>query len=190
MGFDFDSFAGAFRTLSEAVDKTAMLVGIPRETLTRALHRRAKTRKDRWEERLWKAARTEKELSEWIYKRARDFNIGDESEILELSKTIAYRIRRNLIEIAKTIPASRGGKRPILDSMEKWRVRSEVRKLQEKGIPKENAYARVAKSMTESGRRVSTHTVRRTCDERERERSRQASRKPRNETGLALIDLD
>jgi hypothetical protein len=160
----------------------------------RLLYRRAKIQKDQWEERLWKAARTKKELSEWIYKRARDFNIDDESEILELSKTIPYRVRTNLIEIAKTIPASRGGKRPALNTMESWRVRSEVSKLQQKGMSKENAYKEVAKRWSESGHKLSAHTVRRTYDERERERSRrvskQASSKATEKTGTAFAEVD
>ena len=47
MAFNFDSFAGAVWTLSEAIDETAILVGIPREALTRALSHHAKIRQDR-----------------------------------------------------------------------------------------------------------------------------------------------
>ena len=190
MGFDFSAFAGAVCTLSEAIDKTAALVGIPRDTLARVLQRRAKVRKDRWEESLWRSARSKKELSEWIYRRARDFEIDDESEILKIARTIPHRIRRSLIEIAKTIPASRGGKSLKLDPIECWRIRSAVTELHKKGMPKEKAFEAVAKRKTRSGHKVSAHTVRRICDPRERERSRQSSREARKETGAAFIELD
>lgn len=190
MAFNFDSFAGAVWTLSEAIDETAILVGIPREALTRALSHHAKIRQDRWEERLWRAASSKESLGEWIYKRARNFNMDDESEILQIAKTIPYRIRKNLIEIAKSIPASPGGKRPALDPMESWRVRSEVRKLREKGMSKEKAYEVVAKGTNRSGHKVSAHTVRRICDPKERERSRHASRQAGKQTNAAFMELD
>ena len=118
------------------------------------------------------SARSQKELSKWIYKQERDFNIENEGDILQLAKEIPARIRRNLIEIAKRIPPSRGGKCPALNSIQRWRVRTEVRKLHECGVPKDKAYSKVAKQMG-----VGAHTVRRICDERERDRTRQSSRK-------------
>jgi hypothetical protein len=95
-----------------------------------------------------------------------------------------------LIEIAETIPPSRGGKRLKLDPIECWRVRSAVKELHEKGMPREKAFEAVAKCVTRSGLKVSAHTVRRICDPRERERSRQSSREARKETGAAFIELD
>lgn len=172
MSFDFDSFAGALWTLSEAIDKTAGVVGISRLALISALRQQAIAKGDKWEASLWLAARSKTELGKWVYKQARNFNIENEVEILQLAKEIPVRIRRNLIEIAKRIPASRGGKPPALDSIQRWRVRTEVRKLHESGVPKDKAYNRVAKRMS-----VSAHTVRRICDKRERERTKQASRK-------------
>jgi len=172
MRFDFDSFAGALWTLSEAIDRTAGIVGISRPALISALGRQAKARGDKWEASLWTSARSKKELGKWVYKQKRKFDIEKEGEILQLAKEIPARIRRNLIEIAKRIPASRGGKRPALDSIQRWRVRAEVSKLHESGVPRDKAYAKVAK---QAG--VGAHTVRRICDARERERTRQASRK-------------
>ncbi len=121
---------------------------------------------------MWKCAHSDKELSKWIYRRARNFNINDESEILELADEIPTRIRKNLIEIAKSIPASHGGKPPALDLIRRWQAQRQVKELHDKGLPKDKAYEEVAKRM-----HVSAHTVRRTCDKRERERSRQANRK-------------
>ena len=172
MSFDFDAFAGALWTLSEAIDRTAATVGISQPALICALGQQAIARGDKWEASLWASARSQTELGKWIYKQARNFNIENEGEILQLAKEIPARIRRNLIEIAKRIPASRGGKPPALDSIQRWRVRTDVRKLHESGVPKDKAYAKVAKQMG-----VSVHTVRRICDPRERERARQASRK-------------
>jgi hypothetical protein len=172
MNFDFDSFAGALWTLSEAIDRTARVVEISRPALVSALGQQARGRGDKWEAGLWAAARSEAELGKWIYKRARNFSIENEGEILQLAKEIPGLVRRNLIALAKRIPASRGGKRPVLDSIRRWRVRSEVRKLNERGMPKDKAYREVAKRMS-----VGAHTVRRICDEREQERTRQASRK-------------
>jgi hypothetical protein len=172
MSFDFDSFAGALLTLSEAIDRTAGLVGISRHALVDAISQQAEAKGDKWEASLWMSARSRTELGKWVYKQARNFNIENEAEVLQLAKEIPARIRRNLIEIAKRIPASRGGKPPALNSIKRWRVRAEVRKLYASGVPKDKAYNEVAKRMS-----VSAHTVRRICDERERERTRQASRK-------------
>ena len=172
MAFDFDAFAGALRTLSGVLDKTAERTGMPREVLTRALRRHATARRDKWGAKLWKCAHSDKELSKWIYRRARNFNINDESEILELADEIPTRIRKNLIEIAKSIPASHGGKPPALDLIRRWQAQRQVKELHDKGLSKDKAYEEVAKQM-----HVSAHTVRRTCDKRERERSRQANRR-------------
>lgn len=171
MGFDFDGFAGALWSLSEALNKTAERTGMPREVLSHALCRNATARRDKWEAGLWKYAHSDKELSKWIYRRARNFNINDESEILDLADEIPARIRRNLIEIAKSIPAPHGGKPPALGFIERWKARKQVKELHDKGLSRDKAYEEVAKRM-----HVSAHTVRRTCDERERERSRQANR--------------
>lgn len=172
MSFDFDAFAGAFLTLSEAIDRTAGVVGISQPALISALRQQAIARGDKWEASLWRSARSKAELGKWIYKQARNFDIENEGEVLQLAREIPARIRRNLIEIAKRIPASRGGKPPALDPIRRWRVRTEVRELHENGVPKDKAYKKVAKQMS-----VSAHTVRRICDRRERERTRQASRK-------------
>ena len=167
MGFDFDAFAGALRTLSGVLDKTAERIGMPREVLTRALCRHATARRDKWEATLWKCAYSDKELSKWIYRRARNFNINDESEVLKLADEIPTRIRRNLIEIAKSIPASHGGKPPALDLIRRWQAQRQVKELHDKGLSKDKAYEKVAKRMG-----VGAHTVRRVCDERERKHSR------------------
>ena len=172
MRFDFDSFAGALWTLWEVIDRTAATVGISRSALIAALGQQAIARGDNWEASLWASARSRTELGKWVYKQKRKFDIENEGEILQLAKEIPARIRRNLIEIAKRIPASRGGKPAALDSIQMWRVRTKVRKLHESGVPKDRAYNKVAKQMS-----VSPHTVRRICDERERERTRQATRK-------------
>ena len=172
MSFDFGSFAGALWTLSESIDKTAEVVGISRLALFNALGQQAMARGDKWEASLWAAAHSKAKLGKWVYKEARKFNIEGEGKIIKLAKEIPARIRRNLIEIAKRIPASRGGKPPALDSIQRWRVRAEVRKLHESGVPKDKAFSEVAKRVN-----VGAHTVRRICDKRERERARQASRK-------------
>jgi hypothetical protein len=172
MSFESQSFAGALWTLDEAIGSTAELVGISRNALLATLSQQAKAKGDKWEASLWLSARSKRELGNWLLKQSRRFNIEDEADILQLSKEIPVRIRRNLFEIAKRIPASRGGKAPALHLIQRWRARTEVRKLHESGMPKEKAYNEVAKQM-----KVSAHTVRRICDEKERERSRQASRK-------------
>jgi len=172
MGFDFDGFAGALRTLSKAFDETAERTGIPREVLTRALCRHATNRKDKKDAKLWKSAQSNDDLGNWIYKQARKFNSSNEGEILQLAEEIPGRIRRKLIEIAKSIPGSHGGKQPALDFGESWQAQTKVRALQNKRLPKDKAYRQVAAEMG-----VSAHTVRRICDKRERQRSRQASRK-------------
>jgi hypothetical protein len=172
MSFEFDSFAGALWTLWEAIDRTADTVGIAKPALLDALGREALVRGDKWEANLWSSAHSKIELGKWIYKSARKFDIGNEAEVLQLAKEVPTRVRRSLIEIAKRIPPSHGGKAPALGLIETWRVRSEVRKLHESGVPKDKAYSQVAKRTG-----VSAHTVRRIYDPRERKRSRLASRK-------------
>ena len=171
MGFDIDAFTGALWTLSKAFDKAAETTGIPREALALALYRHATNRKDKEGARLWKSAQSNDGLNKWIYRQARNFDTFNEGEMLKLAKEIPARIRRNLIEIAKLIPAPQGGKAPALDIFERWEVRKQVKALHEKGLSNDKAYQRVAKRM-----HVSAHTVRRACDKRERERIRLASR--------------
>jgi|SRR6267154_1045297 len=172
MGFDFEAFAGALVTLSKAFDKTAERTGIPREALTAALSRYAANRGKKEDAQLWKSARSSDELGKWIYRQARTFNCINEEEILQLADEIPGRIRRNLMEVVKSIPAAHGGKRPALDFIKRWQARAQVKELHDNGLSRDNAYQKVAKRM-----HVSAHTVRRTCDKKERERSRQANRK-------------
>lgn len=169
MAFDNDAFAGALLTLSRALDKAAETTGIPREALTNALHHHAVVRKNKPDAKFWKSAHSEAELGRWIWRERRKFGAKDETEILELAREIPTRIRRDLIEIAKSIPAPRGGKRPALDLVEKWRVQREVRELHDSGLSKDKAYEVVAQRID-----IAAHTVRRYCDKRERERSRVA----------------
>ena len=167
MAFDFDAFAGALLRLSRALDKTADMTGIPRGPLTRALHRHAIVKKKKWEARLWKSAASQKELGDWIWRERKKFDAKDDIEIFNLSDEIPARIRRNLIEIAKSIPGPHGGKPPALNFIERWQAQRRVRELHDKGLAIDKAYEKVAKRMG-----VSKHTVRRCCDERERDRSR------------------
>jgi hypothetical protein len=176
MAFDFDLFAGAVRSLSQAVDQIAEVTGIPRGALTSALHRHAILCKNKWETRLWKSAHSENELGKWIWRERRRFDAADETDVLKLSDEIPTRIRKNLIDIAKSIPAPRGGKPPKLDLFQRWEAQSQVKELRDKGMSKEKAYEEVAKRMSVSTHmKVSTHTVRRACDKRERERARKTT---------------
>jgi hypothetical protein len=179
MGFDFDAFAGAVWTLSEVFDKTAEKAGIPRQALTRALYRYATARMDKWEAELWKNAHSQKELANWIRREAgRDFDGTKESEMLKLARGIPGRIRKNLIEIAKSLATPRGGNPRKLDFAQSWEVRRRVQALREKGLPKEKAYDKVARQL----KGISAHTVRRECEPKERQRSRQPK-----DSGIAFI---
>jgi hypothetical protein len=173
MAFDFDLFAGAVRSLSRAVDQIAEVTGIPRGALTGALHRHAVICKNKWEARLWKSAHSEDELGKWIWRERRRFDAADETDVLKLSDEIPTRVRKSLIDIAKSIPAPRGGKPPKLDLFQRWQAQRQVKELRGQGLAIDKAYEEVAKQMSASTHtRVSTHTVRRACDKRERERSR------------------
>lgn len=176
MAFDFDLFAGAVRSLSQALDQIAEVTGIKRESLTGALHRLAVIRKNKWEARLWKSAHSEKELGKWILRERRRFDADDETEVVNLSDKIPILVRRNLIEIAKFIPAPLGGKPPKLDLFQRWDAQGQFKKLRREGLSKEKAYETVAKRMSaRMHMNVSTHTVRRACDKREGERARKAT---------------
>jgi hypothetical protein len=176
MAFDFDLFAGAVRSLSRALDQIAEVTGIPRGALTGALHRHAVICKNKWEARLWKSAHSEKELGKWIWRERKKFDADDETDVLNLADKIPTLVRRNLIEIAKTIPAPHGGKPPKLDLFQRWHARAQFKKLRRKGLSKANAYKTVAKRMSVRMRtNVSAHTVRRACDKRERGRAPKAT---------------
>ena len=166
MDFDFEAFAGALWGLSQALDKSAEMIGLPRAVLARLLRRHATVNNKTWDAKLWESAASDKKLAEWIWRERKKFDARDESEVLRLAREIPGRIRRNLIEIAKSIPASRGGNPPALNLIERWQVRKQVRDLHGKGQARDKAYEIVAKRMA-----VSKHTVRRYCDERERSRS-------------------
>jgi hypothetical protein len=181
MSFDSDAFAGALWSLSDALDNTAEMTRIPLQALTRALYRDALARRDKWEAGLWKDAYSKKNLGKWIWRNAgKRFDVTNETEILELAREIPARIRRNLIHIAKTIPAPHGGNPRALDMLRGWEARRRVRALREKGLSKKEAYKKVGEQM-----KVSAHTVRRECEPLERERSRQPK-----DNGLAFGSLE
>lgn len=176
MAFDFDLFAGAVWSLSRAVNQIAEVTGIPRGALTGALHRHAVICKNKWEARLWKSAHSENELGKWIWRERRRFDAADETEVLNLSDKIPALVRRNLIEIAKSIPAPLGGKPAKLDLFQRWDAQGQFKKLRREGLSKEKAYEVVAKRMSVRMHiSVSTHTVRRACDKREGERAQKAT---------------
>jgi hypothetical protein len=176
MAFDFDLFAGAVVRLSRALDQIAEVTGIPRAALTGALHRYAVICRNKWEVRLWKSAHSEKELGNWIWMERKKFDADDETEVLNLSDKIPALVRRNLIEIAKSIPAPLGGKPAKLDLFQRWDAQGQFKKLRREGLSKEKAYETVAKRMSVRMHiSVSTHTVRRACDKREGERARKAT---------------
>jgi hypothetical protein len=186
MGFDFDSFASALVTLSEAFDEVAKKMGIPRKALTQILFRRATERADEWEADLWKHAYSQKSLGDWIYREAKQgFNSTHEGEMIVLAKSIPIRIRRNLIEVAKSIAAPKGGNPPKLDLLEIWQVRSEVEALRKKGLTKHQAYKKISKRRTRGDYKIGAHTIRRACEPKERERSRQPEDK-----GLAFLAVE
>jgi hypothetical protein len=176
MAFDFDLFSGAAGSLSRALDQIAEVTGIPRGALTGALYRHAVICKNKWEAKLWESAHSEKELGKWIWRERKKFDADDETEVLNLSDKIPTLVRRNLIEIAKSIPAPHGGKPPKLDLFQRWDAQGQFKKLRREGISKEKAYETVARRMSvRMHTSVSTHTVRRACDKLERERTRKAT---------------
>jgi DNA invertase Pin-like site-specific DNA recombinase len=111
-------------------------------------------------------------LSDWVWKQKKPkFDGGDEEEFLELSERIPAKIREGLIEIAKSLPGRRGGKDRAFNMREAWHVRSRVSKVREEGLSKKYAYRKIALEL-----KCSEHTIRRTCEPKERKRSRQMSR--------------
>jgi hypothetical protein len=167
--FEFEAFAGAIYNLGKVLDETASKVGIPRPALADAFHKYYRGKKKRWEVDFWANAHSDQQLNEWIWKQKKPtFDWADEEEFFALSKRMPTQIREGLIEIAKCLPGRRGGKTRAFNMMEAWRVRSLVLKEREKGISKKSAYRKVAKEVKRS-----EHTIRRTCEPKERKRSRQ-----------------
>lgn len=170
MAFDSELLASAVWNLFNSFSNIAERVGLPHSELANALRRRAAVCKNKFEAELWENIGSENKLGDWIWrKRKQSFDEGDETEILKLSHEISAKVRRTLIEIAKSIPASRGGNPPKLNLVQKWEARRRLKKLSGVGWPKHEAYKQVARKMG-----VSAHTIRRCCDSRERNRSRKA----------------
>jgi hypothetical protein len=171
IGLDMDAFAGGLRSLSKAIEKTAQKTGIDRKQLCFALFRNASTHKRFRDAQMWKHAHTESDLGRWVYKQAGEkFGGNDELIMIKLANEIPAQVRRGLIEIAKTLGRSNGGKPKALDFSDAWRVRRLVDKLRAapNRLSKEKVYAEVGERFG-----VGAHTVRRECEPKERERSRQ-----------------
>jgi hypothetical protein len=166
--FEFEAFAGAVHSLGKVLDETANKVGIPRPTLADAFHKYYRGKKKKWEVDFWANAHSDEQLNKWIWKQKKPtFDWADEEEFYELSKRIPTQIRESLIEIAKCLPGRRGGKVRAFNMMEAWSVRSHVSKELGKGLSRKDAYKKVA-----TKEKVSEHTVRRTCEPQERQRSK------------------
>ncbi|MGB8542743.1 MAG: hypothetical protein WCD49_14010 [Candidatus Acidiferrales bacterium] len=169
MRVDFDAYAGAVMSIERALRETVKKTGFQLEPLTQALFASAIRRRDKREAGLWKNASSQTDLGKWIYNQAgRKFDDSDETKMLKFAKEIPFRVRRGLIEISEQLPGPPGGKPRALDNIDGWMANREVRLLRAKGLSKEKAYAKIAKKM-----KVSSHTIRRECEPKERERSRE-----------------
>jgi hypothetical protein len=184
MRFDFDLYAPALWTLSNAFDEAARKSGISRSVLTKALFRHSAAQGGSSEANLWKHADSQETLGKWIYRRNRGrFDSTHEGEILKLAESIPIRIRRNLIEIAKTLAAPKGGNPPKLDLLEMWQVRREFDALRKDGVAKDQAYRKISQRRSRDKFKISAHTIRRVCEPKERERSLR-----RVDKGIAFFD--
>jgi hypothetical protein len=176
--FSFEAFAGAVYGLGRILDETAKQIGIPRSALADAFHKHYRSTEKEWETVFWANARSDHQLNTWIWRQNKPkFDGTDEEEFLELSRRIPNQVREGLIEIAKRLPGRRGGKARAFNMSEGWHIRSRVSKELEKGLSKTKAYRKVASEVKRS-----EHTIRRTCEPRERKRSR---RSPHSYTLLA-----
>jgi len=168
--FEFEAFSGAVHNLGKVLDETAKKVGIPRPALADAFHKYYRGKKKKWEVEFWANANSDERLNKWIWKQKKPtFDWADEEEFFEFSKRIPTQIREGLIEIAKCLPGRRGGKTRAFNIMEAWTVRSRVSKEREKGLSKKSAYRKIAQEVKRS-----EHTIRRTCEPKERKRSKQS----------------
>jgi hypothetical protein len=165
--FTFDAFAGAVYSLGRILDETAKKVGIPRPVLSDAFHNHYRSTNKKWEAEFWASAGSQDKLNKWIWKQKKPkFDEADEEEFFALSKRIPTQVREGLIEIAKCLPRRRGGKTRAFNMTEAWRVRSRVSKERKNGLSKKKAYQKVALEVKRS-----EHTIRRTCEPKERKRS-------------------
>lgn len=168
MRVDFDAYAGAVMSIERALHETVKKTGFQLEPLSQALRASAIRRGDKREAGLWKNANSQRDLGKWIYNQAgRKFDGADEGKMIKFANEIPIRVRRGLIEIAKQLPAPPGGRARALDLIDGFMARYDVRLLRKKGMSKEKAYAKIAKTM-----KVSSHTIRRECEPTERERSK------------------
>jgi hypothetical protein len=182
-----DVFAGALRSLSAAIAAVCEVTGINREQLCAALCQQAASEKNERESKMWKHGRTDKELGEWIFRDAgRKFGPRDEGEILQLASTIPKLARTGLIRIAKKLKIS-GGKRRTLQPWEVPLAKLLVAKLREKNKPlsMEKAYDKVAKRFG-----VHLNTIRRECDPKARQRTKQMALKDSTEYKNSLDTVE
>jgi hypothetical protein len=176
--FTFDAFAGVVHGLGRIIDKTAKKVGIPRPALASAFHSHYRRTNEKDKAEFWANAGSDNQLNNWIWKQKKPkFDEADEEEFLALSERIPTQVREGLIEIAKGLPGRRGGKTRAFNLIEAWRVRSRVSKERGNGLSKKRAYKKVALEMKRS-----EHTIRRTCEPKERKRS---ARNPERQSYIA-----
>ena len=171
--FDMDAFGLALMSLSKAINEVTDITGIAREQLCAALHKQAISESNLRDAEMWKNAGTDLVLGDWIYQdKGRRFDSANAGEIRRLADSLSARVKRSLAAISKKIPAS-GGRRRKIEFWEAMEVKRLVKRLTtgKKRISQEKAY-----SMAAQRYKVSVHTIRRTCDKKERERTRQPAR--------------
>lgn len=179
-----DGSMAAADALAREIERIAGLLKLKQETLIDVLYRHSASRKPKWQADMWKSANTRRAIYEWAFWHA--YKNGDgEAQLIDLKDRLPALVQKAFIQMVKMLPAPRGGQPTKFDWLEEWQVRARVRAEIEKGLSRRETYARVARWYTsKKKKKVSTHTIRRIYEPRERERTRKRARM------LAAIVID
>lgn len=171
-----DGSMAAADALAREIERIAGLLKLKQETLTDVLYRHSVSRNLKWQADMWKSASPHKAIYEWAFWHA--YKNGDgEAQLIDLKERLPALVQKAFTQMAKTLPAPKGGKPTTFDWLEEWQVRARVRAEIERGRSKREAYARVSHWYTSKKRKcVSAHTIRRICEPEERKRTRSQSR--------------
>jgi hypothetical protein len=149
--------------------KIENLTGIGREAIALTLYRLNYEKGRKWEAELWKHTRSKAELADWVEETREEAKYSEEA-FLELAGLLPMWARRSLIEIARSLPSPRGGKRRALNFGDRQEVKRRFRKLTGGGtstrIPNYRAYEQIREWLKTSRKKeISVQTIRNICDE-------------------------
>jgi hypothetical protein len=176
---DYISVGKIVNAFWNQLGKIEKLTGIRREAIAVTLYRLNYEKDRKWEAELWKHTASKGAIEEWV-EETRENAKYDEESFLELARLLPAWARRSLLDIARSLPSPRGGKRRALNFRGRQEVKRRFIQLTKghgRKIPHYKAYQEI-KAWLKAHRRkdVSLHTIRIICDRNEQLRRKKTSR--------------